>query len=299
MSIKVLTKFCKSGLPLCRSASGLAKFNWEDPLNLESQLQEEEVSFITHSIKNQGISSLTYPLFSFSDLNPILFTIQWRPYLKFKKFCLQKSARDAVRAYCHERLMPRVLEANRNETFDKSIFKEFGSLGMLGTTIDGYGCANMSSVAYGLITREVERVDSSYRSTMSVQSSLVMGAIYAYGTEEQKEKYLPRLAKGDIVGCFGLTEPDFGSDAGGLVTRAKYDKDAKTYSVSGSKTWITNAPVADIMVVWAKTEDDQIRGFILEREMGGITTPKIEGKFSLRASVTGMILMDNVKVRIY
>jgi len=168
---------------------------------------------------------------------------------------------------------------------------------MLGITLKGYGCANMSSVAYGLITREVERVDSSYRSTVSVQSSLVMGAIYDYGTEEQKEKYLPKLAKGELIGCCAITEPDFGSDAGGMVTRAKYDKESKTYSLSGSKTWITNAPVADILIIWAKTEDDKIRGFIVERSnASGLETPKIEGKFSLRSSITGMVLMDNVRV---
>lgn len=188
------------------------------------------------------------------------------------------------------------MDANRNEVFDRGLIKECGALGMIGMTLKGYGCANMSYVSYGLATRELERVDSAYRSTVSVQSSLVMGAIYQFGSEEQKEKYLPRLRTGELIGCFGLTEPNYGSDAGGLVTRAKYDKASKTYSISGSKTWITNAPVADVMVIWAKTEEDKIRGFILERGMKGIETPKIEGKFSLRASITGMVLMDEVKV---
>ncbi|XP_046406454.1 glutaryl-CoA dehydrogenase, mitochondrial isoform X2 [Ischnura elegans] len=204
--------------------------------------------------------------------------------------------RDTFRTYCQEQLMPRVLKANREEVFHREIMSEMGSLGVLGCTIPSYGCAGVSSVAYGLLAREIERVDSGYRSAMSVQSSLVMYPIYAYGTEEQKQRFLPRLAKGEIVGCFGLTEPNHGSDPGGMETRAKYDPQSKTYILSGSKTWITNSPIADLCVVWAKCDDGKIRGFIVERSFKGLSTPKIEGKFSLRASVTGMILMDEVRV---
>ncbi|KRT85940.1 hypothetical protein AMK59_1854, partial [Oryctes borbonicus] len=206
--------------------------------------------------------------------------------------------RNSFRAYCQEKLQPRILLANRNETFDPNVMLEFGEQGVLGCTLKGYGCANVSSVAYGLLTREVEKVDSSYRSAMSVQSSLVMGAIYSYGSEEQKEKYLPRLAKGEILGCFGLTEPNYGSDIGAMETKAKYDASSKSYILNGSKTWITNSPIADICIVWAKCEDSKIRGFIVDKSISkkGLETPKIEGKLSLRASVTGMILMDNVEV---
>ncbi|KAM7386287.1 hypothetical protein PAMA_009091 [Pampus argenteus] len=204
------------------------QFNWQDALDLEGQLTEEEIMI-----------------------------------------------RDSFRTYCQEKLMPRIIMANRNE---------------------GYGCAGTSYVAYGLIAREVERVDSGYRSVMSVQSSLVMHPINAYGTEEQKQKYLPKLACGEILGCFGLTEPNHGSDPGSMETRAKYNPSSRTYTLTGSKTWITNSPVADIAVVWAKCEDGKIRGFILERGMKGLSTPKIEGKFSLRASATGMIIMDEVEV---
>uniref|UniRef100_A0A6Q2XQE3 Glutaryl-CoA dehydrogenase, mitochondrial n=1 Tax=Esox lucius TaxID=8010 RepID=A0A6Q2XQE3_ESOLU len=204
--------------------------------------------------------------------------------------------RDSTRDYCHDKLMPRILMANRNEVFHRDIVSEMGELGVLGPTIKGYGCAGTSYVAYGLIAREVERVDSGYRSVMSVQSSLVMHPIYAYGTEEQKEKYLPRLARGEILGCFGLTEPNHGSDPGGMETRAKFNPSSRTFTLTGSKTWITNSPVADIAVVWAKCDDGKVRGFILERGMKGFSTPKIEGKFSLRASSTGMIIMDEVEV---
>jgi len=202
--------------------------------------------------------------------------------------------RDAARDYCQDKLMPRVLMANRNETYDRDILREMGSLGLLGPTIKGYGCPGVSSAAYGLIAKEVERVDSAYRSMLSVQSSLVMGPIFDFGTEEQKDKYLPRLATGEIVGCFGLTEPDAGSDPAGMLTNAKYNAVDDTYSVSGSKTWITNSPVADVFLVWAKCEDGKIRGFLLEKGMPGLTAPKIEGKFSLRASPTGMIMMEDV-----
>jgi glutaryl-CoA dehydrogenase len=206
----------------------------------------------------------------------------------------ERLIRDAARDYAAARLMPRILEANRNETFDRSIYHEMGALGLLGSTISGYGCAGVNDVAYGLIAREIERVDSGYRSALSVQSSLVMYPIYAYGTESQRERYLPRLASGEIIGCFGLTEPDFGSDAGGMTSRAR--KVAGGYRLSGAKNWITNSPIADVFIVWAKDDDAVIRGFILEKDMPGLSAPKIEGKFSLRASSTGMISMDDVFV---
>jgi glutaryl-CoA dehydrogenase len=206
----------------------------------------------------------------------------------------ERMVRDTARDYAQDKLMPRVLEANRHEKFHREIMNELGALGLLGSTIDGYGCAGTNYVSYGLIAREVERVDSGYRSAMSVQSSLVMHPIHAYGTEEQRKKYLPRLATGEIVGCFGLTEPDHGSDPGGMKTRAK--KASGGYVLQGAKMWITNSPIADVAVVWAKTEDDVIRGFVLERGMKGFSTPKIEGKFSLRASITGEIVMEDVFV---
>jgi glutaryl-CoA dehydrogenase len=206
----------------------------------------------------------------------------------------ERLIRDAARDYAAARLMPRILEANRNETFDRSIYHEMGALGFLGSTISGYGCAGVNDVAYGLIAREIERVDSGYRSALSVQSSLVMYPIYAYGTQSQRERFLPRLASGEIIGCFGLTEPDFGSDAGGMTSRAR--KVAGGYRLSGAKNWITNSPIADIFIVWAKDDDAVIRGFILEKDMPGLSAPKIEGKFSLRASSTGMISMDDVFV---
>ncbi len=223
---------------------------------------------------------------SFDPVDPFLLTDQ----LNEEERMVQKTAHD----YCQEHLMPRVLEANRHEKMDTSIFREMGELGLLGATIDGYGCAGMSYISYGLIAREVERVDSGYRSMMSVQSSLVMHPIYTYGTEEQREKYLPKLATGEWIGCFGLTEPDHGSDPGSMVTRAKSVDGG--YRMSGAKMWITNSPVADVFVVWAKTDDGIIRGFILEKGMEGLSAPKIEGKFSLRASITGEIVMDNVFV---
>ncbi|RIA92205.1 Glutaryl-coenzyme A dehydrogenase [Glomus cerebriforme] len=228
--------------------SSLPKYNWEDPLLLESQLTDEE-----------------------------------------------KAVRDTAQNYCQEKLFPRVLEAYRQERFDREILNEMGSLGLLGSTIQGYGCAGVSSVAYGLIAREVERVDSGYRSAMSVQSSLVMHPIYAYGTEEQKQKYLPKLATGELVGAFGLTEPNHGSDPANLETYAQ--KENGVYILHGSKTWITNSPIADVFIVWAKSKEDQkIRGFILDKGMKGLSAPAIKGKLSLRASITGMIMMDNVEV---
>ncbi|RZV43386.1 MAG: acyl-CoA dehydrogenase, partial [Acidimicrobiales bacterium] len=227
--------------------SSYAPFNWEDPLNLEDSLSEDE-----------------------------------------------RIVMESARAYCQNKLMPRILEANRHETFDRDIFTEMGEQGLLGSTIDGYDCAGVNYVCYGLIAREVERVDSGYRSAMSVQSSLVMHPIHEFGTEDQKQKFLPKLASGEFVGCFGLTEPDAGSDPGGMKTRAK--KADGGYVLNGSKMWITNSPAADVFVVWAKDDDGDIRGFILEKGMKGLTTPKIEGKFSLRASITGEIVMEDVFV---
>ncbi|MCU7892468.1 MAG: acyl-CoA dehydrogenase [Candidatus Thiodiazotropha sp. (ex Ustalcina ferruginea)] len=206
----------------------------------------------------------------------------------------ERLVRDTAYEYCQDKLMPRVLSANREERFDQEILSEMGELGFLGVTIDGYGCAGLNYVSYGLIAREVERVDSGYRSAMSVQSSLVMHPIDAYGSEVQKEKYLPKLATAELIGCFGLTEPDAGSDPGGMKSRAK--KVDGGYRLSGNKTWITNSPIADIFVVWAKDDEGVIRGFILEKGMQGLSAPKIDGKFSLRASITGMIMMDDVFV---
>ncbi len=206
----------------------------------------------------------------------------------------QRMARDTARQYAGNRLLPRVQEAFRREETDLAIFREMGELGLLGATIQGYGCPGVDYVSYGLIAREVERVDSGYRSMMSVQSSLVMYPIYAYGSEEQRRKYRPGLARGELIGCFGLTEPDHGSDPGGMVTRARRVEGG--YRLSGAKMWITNSPVADVFVVWAKTDDEAIRGFILEKGMEGLSAPKIEGKLALRASVTGEIVMDGVFV---
>ena len=206
----------------------------------------------------------------------------------------ERLIQDTVARYCQDRLQPRILEANRQETVDRDIFYEMGELGMLGSTIQGYGCAGLNYVCYGLIAREVERVDSGYRSMMSVQSSLVMHPINAYGSDQQKEKYLPHLATGNWVGCFGLTEPDHGSDPGRMRTRAH--RVDSGYRLVGSKMWITNSPIADVLIVWAKDDEGAIRGFILDRGMEGLSTPVIEGKFSLRASVTGEIVMDNVFV---
>merc|ERR1711871_1084587 len=235
---------------LARAKESFAPFMWEDPLNLNAQLTEEEAM-----------------------------------------------VSETARNYCTDNLLPRVPDNNRNETFDRSIFTEMGALGLLGPTIDGYGCSGVGYNAYGLIAREVERVDSSYRSAMSVQSSLVMHPINAFGSEEQKEKYLPRLATGELVGCFGLTEPNHGSDPAGMETRAKQSAEGGDYVLSGAKNWITNSPIADVFVVWGVDEaDNRIRGFILEKGMEGLEAPRIEGKFSLRSSPTGMIFMDGVKV---
>ena len=206
----------------------------------------------------------------------------------------EKIIQDQAQKFCTNELLPRITKANRGETFDRDVYLLMGENGLLGSTIDGYGCAGINHVGYGLIAREIERVDSAYRSLMSVQSSLVMFPINEYGSDDQKSKFLPELAKGKLIGCFGLTEPDFGSDPGGMKTFAK--KVDGGYILNGSKSWITNSPVADIMIVWAKTADENLKGFILTREMNGILTPKIEGKFSLRASATGQILMQDVFV---
>ncbi|WP_323003495.1 acyl-CoA dehydrogenase [Denitromonas sp.] len=207
----------------------------------------------------------------------------------------ERMVRDAARAYCQDKLLPRVQEAFRHERTDREIFNEMGALGLLGPTIpEQYGGAGLNYVAYGLIAREIERVDSGYRSMMSVQSSLVMVPINEFGTEAQKQKYLPKLATGEWVGCFGLTEPNHGSDPGSMATRAK--KVDGGYSLSGSKMWITNSPIADVFVVWAKTEDGKIRGFILEKGWKGLSAPAIHGKVGLRASITGEIVMDEVFV---
>ncbi|WP_425416089.1 acyl-CoA dehydrogenase [Oricola indica] len=206
----------------------------------------------------------------------------------------ERLIQDAARRFARERLLPMVVEANRHETFDRSVFRELGELGFLGPTLQGYGCAGVNHVCYGLIGRETEWADSAFRSAVSVQSSLVMFPIYEYGSEAQREAFLPKLASGEWVGCFGLTEPDHGSDPGSMRTRAVRDGD--DYVLSGAKNWITNAPIADVFIIWAKDEDDVIRGFILDRGMKGLVTSKISGKFSLRASLTGMIALDNVRV---
>ena len=207
-----------------------------------------------------------------------------------EELSIQKSARD----YCQKELMPGILDANRNETFNKSLYKDMGQLGFLGAPIDGYGCAGTNYVSYGLIAREIERVDSSYRSAFSVQTSLAMHAIHKFGSEEQKEFYLPQMANGDLIGCFGLTEPDAGSDPGSMKTNAK--KVDGGYNLNGSKTWITNSPIADVLIIWAKDEQGILRGFIVDRGVDGLNTPKLEGKFSLRASITGQIFLDDVFV---
>lgn len=238
-----------------KNESRKVEFNWEDALNIEEMLTEDEIMI-----------------------------------------------RDQFRQYCQEQLMPRILMANRDQVFHREIMSEMGELGVLGATIDGYGCAGASYVTYGLLAREIERVDSSYRSAMSVQSSLVMHPINQYGTEEQKEKYIPSLAQGKTVGAFGLTEPNHGSDPGGMETNAKYNENKDCYILNGTKSWITNSPIADVFVVWAKLASEEtggrkvIRGFILERGMKGLSTPYIPGKFSLRASATGQIVMEDVHV---
>ena len=221
-----------------------------------------------------------------NDLDILLFDDQ----LSEEELIIKKSARD----YCQSELMPRILDANRNEIFDKAIYKEMGSLGFLGAPIQGYGCAGTNYVSYGLIAREIESVDSSYRSAFSVQTSLAMHAIYKFGSDEQKEFYLPEMAKGNLIGCFGLTESEAGSDPASMRTLAVEKENG--YELNGSKTWITNSPIADVLIIWAKDEQGVLRGFIVDRESKGLSTPLIKGKFALRASVTGQIFLDNVFV---
>jgi glutaryl-CoA dehydrogenase len=206
----------------------------------------------------------------------------------------ERAIRDAAHDYCQEKLFPRIVMANRHEQFDRAIMNEMGELGLLGATLDSHGCAGVGYVSYGLIAREIERVDSGYRSAFSVQSSLVMYPIWLFGSDAQKDRYLPKLRTGEWLGCFGLTEPDAGSDPGSMRSRARAVDGG--YVLNGSKTWISNAPVADVFVVWAKDDAGDIRGFILESGMPGLTAPKIEGKFSLRASITGMVMMQDVFV---
>lgn len=206
----------------------------------------------------------------------------------------ERMIRDQAASFCQTELMPGILEANRHEVFDRNLLTKMGEMGFLGPTIDGYGCAGVGYVSYGLIAREVERIDSGYRSAMSVQSSLVMYPIYAYGSDEQKDKYLPKLATAEWVGCFGLTEPNSGSDPSSMQTRAKTVDGG--YVLNGTKMWITNSPIADVFVVWGKDDEGTVRGFILEKAMKGLSAPKIEGKFSLRASVTGEVVMEDVFV---
>ncbi|CFX06459.1 conserved protein of unknown function [Candidatus Filomicrobium marinum] len=233
---------------------------------------------------------------NFSEFTNLGAAFQWEDPFRLDEELKdeERLARDSARQYAQKSLMPRILEANRTETFDVSVMREMGELGFLGAPIDGYGCAGVSYVTYGLIMRELERVDTAFRSACGVQTTLSMTPIYAYGSEAQRRKYLPKMATGELLGCFGLTEPDHGSDPGSMKSRAK--KVAGGYRLSGSKIWITHSPIADLMVVWAKDDDGEIGGFILERGMTGLTTPKIEGKFSVRASPTGEIAMDDVFV---
>lgn len=235
-------------------------------------------------IKNNIFFNLNRKIFNFRD--PFLLENQLSDD--------EKSIRDLAYNFSQNILQPNIVSSFRHEKFDKNIMKEMGSLGLLGPTLQNYGCAGVNYVSYGLIMREIERVDSGYRSCASVQSSLVMYPIFTFGSEEQKNKYLPELAKGNLIGCFGLTEPDHGSDPSGMKTKATF-KDGY-YILNGSKNWITNSPIADIFIIWAKDDENQIRGFILERGMFGLSSPKIEGKFSLRSSNTGMIFLDNVQV---
>ncbi len=220
----------------------------------------------------------------------------WKDALRLEDMLTPEEVmiRDSARAYAEERLMPRIVEANRNETFDVEVMREMGAMGFLGATIEGYGCAGINFVSYGLVARELERIDTSYRSAMGVQSTLSMLPIYLFGTEAQCQRYLPIMARGEMLGCFGLTEPDHGSDPGRMASRAR--KVDGGWRLTGNKTWITHAPIADVMIIWAKDEAGKVRGFILERGMRGLSTSKIDGKFSVRASPTGQILMDDVFV---
>ena len=223
-------------------------------------------------------------------------SFDWKDALRLEDMLTPEEVmiRDSARAYAEERLMPRIVEANRNETFDVEVMREMGAMGFLGATIEGYGCAGINFVSYGLVARELERIDTSFRSAMGVQSTLSMLPIYLFGTEAQCQRYLPIMARGEMLGCFGLTEPDHGSDPGRMASRAR--KVDGGWRLTGNKTWITHAPIADVMIIWAKDEAGKVRGFILERGMRGLSTSKIDGKFSVRASPTGQILMDDVFV---
>jgi glutaryl-CoA dehydrogenase len=234
--------------------------------------------------KNNFKRSFSKNVFDFAD--PFLFQKQLTPD--------EVMIQDITKQYATKFLLPQVVNSFRNESFDKNIIKDMGKIGLLGPTIKGYGCSGINYVSYGLIMREIERIDSGFRSVLSVQSSLVMLPIYKFGSNEQKERFLPRLARGELIGCFGLTEPDHGSDPSGMKTKAVLNGD--NYILNGSKCWITNSPIADVLIIWAKDESGEVRGFILEKNMKGLSCPKIEGKFSLRSSITGMIFMDNVVV---
>ena len=238
------------------------------------------------SLKNHNNIEKIYSKFNFKD-----------PFLLEEQLSQDEILiRNTARSFAQKELFPKILEANRNEVYDNDLFKKFGQIGLLGAQIQGYGCSGVSSVSYGLIAKEIERVDSAYRSCFSVQSSLVMQPIYDYGDEEQKNKWLPELAKGNLIGCFGLTEPDHGSDPSSMTTKAK--KVSGGYKLTGTKTWISNSPIANLFLIWAKDDNDIIKGFIIEKNQNtkGLNTPKINGKFALRASPTGMILMDEVFV---
>jgi glutaryl-CoA dehydrogenase len=234
--------------------------------------------------KNNFKRSFSKNVFDFAD--PFLFQKQLSPD--------EVMIQDVAKQYASKYLLPQVVNSFRNENFDKKIIRDMGKIGLLGPTIKGYGCSGINYISYGLIMREIERIDSGFRSVLSVQSSLVMLPIYKFGSNEQKERFLPGLARGELIGCFGLTEPDHGSDPGGMKTTAVLSGD--NYILNGSKCWITNSPIADVLIIWAKDEIGKVRGFILEKNMKGLSCPKIEGKFSLRSSTTGMIFMDNVVV---
>ncbi len=238
------------------------------------------------NLNKKNIGARLFSLQTFNHIDPFLFD---------KQLTIdEKMIRDMASDFAQNILQPCVQKSFRNETFDKNIMKSLGDVGLLGPTIKDYGCSGVNYVSYGLIMREIERVDSGYRSAASVQSSLVMLPIYKFGSSEQKDRFLPKLAKGDLIGCFGLTEPDHGSDPSNMSSKAVQSGDH--FILNGSKNWITNSPIADVFIVWAKNEENEIKGFILEKGMEGLSAPKIEGKFSLRASITGMIFMDNVKV---
>merc|ERR1719158_841493 len=260
-------------MALAKETSKLLSPSWGQAL----QRFTSTTSKVSATKVQPDIKDVTEPVQQKKPKSPTAVTFDWKDPLNLESKLTEEEImiRDVAHQYCQEKLLPRVVLANRNEIFHRDIVNEMGELGLLGPTIKGYGCSGVSSVSYGLIAREVERVDSSYRSTMSVQSSLVMYPIYDFGTEEQREKYLPTLATGEKIGCFGLTEPNHGSDPAHMETKAKYDPEAKAFILNGSKNWITNSPIADVFIVWAQTEDG-LRGFILEKGMKGLSAPKIE-----------------------